>query len=377
MSDQNLFDHTKQLDVDRLRLYWGGWIIIVAMVCMLIALAMLVMLPKGNAQGGVDITAIADALARMGWIATFLTGLVATFFGVSASSSAGAQSVASSAVAANAAKAAGDAAGQAASASATAAIAARELAQSAQEVAGRAVDPEMARTIMPRMAAAPAEDIEALRQDPDAPEETLHMPLGYEQVFDRFFAAPQGARAVLNGPRIFQRAIDVAEDEAKAGVSRSSNRARVTEYLNLLGFNFSDNGKPVPFCAAGLTWAVCHAICDETGIALNDQNRLHVFRSVLPQVRSFFKPSASCKSIMDDARARGTLGSEPKPGYLVLYNWSGGTHPQHIGLVISADSDTLKTVEFNTSKAGSQDNGGAVAMKSRDRKYAIGYVRTS
>jgi hypothetical protein len=55
----------------------------------------------------------------------------------------------------------------------------------------------------------------------------------------------------------------------------------------------------------------------------------------------------------------------------------GGAAAQHVGIVESADADTLRTIEFNTS-VPNQPNGGAVARKNRDnaKKFVIGYERT-
>lgn len=357
------------MDADSFRLHWGGAIIITAMVAMLVAL--LIILGVGTDRD------VPTTLALIGGITTFLSAVVGVFFGVSASGGAAAQGAAAVA-----------AAGQAAAASSDAAAAAHEVAASARQVslsAARALDQVQMRSgdaFPPGPAGADdlEETVEVLRFDPGAPATTLAMPRGLDRLFGRIFT-PQHETDAVPGPAsgfaLFQRTIKVAQAEAAAGISRSSNRSRVTEYLALLGFGFADaGGKPVPFCAAGLTWATCRAICDATGIAYTDANRLAVFRGVLGEVGRFFKPSASCKAILDDARARGTLVSQPMPGYLVLYNWSGGSHPEHVGLVVGATDTILSTVEFNTSAAGSQSDGGAVAEKNRNRKYAIGYVRT-
>lgn len=177
----------------------------------------------------------------------------------------------------------------------------------------------------------------------------------------------------------------VAKDEALAGVSRQSNEKRITEYLNLLGLDFyDDNGRPTKYCAAGLSWAVCRAYCDmqPDQIAYNDRNRLSKLRDVTGDIRSYyFLPHAQCKAMADDGKRRDQwvqVSEKPKPGWIVFFNWSGGSHPQHVGLVQGLSANSVKTIEFNTSiDAGpNQGNGGAVAEKTRDLRYVLGYLRT-
>jgi hypothetical protein len=83
--------------------------------------------------------------------------------------------------------------------------------------------------------------------------------------------------------------------------------------------------------------AVCKAYCDANGISYSDATRLSMLRSVLGDIgKYYFKPSAGCQVIMDDARARNTFVAKsqaPKPGYLVVYNWSGHDNAEHIGIV--------------------------------------------
>ncbi len=178
-------------------------------------------------------------------------------------------------------------------------------------------------------------------------------------------------------------ALAVAGDEARANVNRADNPARVTEYLALLGLPFQQGGTPTPFCAAGLTWAVCKAYCDLNGIHYTDANRLDVLKSVLPEIgKRYFKPSASCPEIRDDARTRGTLldrSAVAQPGYLVFLNFAGNTSDAaHMGIVETVVGTTLHTIEFNTSGFSGQSHvdGGFVARKVRLPQFVVGYVRT-
>jgi hypothetical protein len=183
-----------------------------------------------------------------------------------------------------------------------------------------------------------------------------------------------------------QQLLATAGAEADVGVSRRSNRPRVTEYLNLLGLDFADeNGTPYPFCAAGISWATAKSFCDlAPAIAYSPETRLQLFRSLLQPLRTYyFRPDARCQTIQDDAQTRGLWVSEtasPKPGWLVLYNWHRQSTPQHIGIVQSADAASLHTIEFNTSPddGPNQGNGGFVARKNRQpfRWAVLGYVKT-
>ncbi|SEP31808.1 hypothetical protein SAMN04487843_11121 [Methylobacterium sp. ap11] len=76
-----------------------------------------------------------------------------------------------------------------------------------------------------------------------------------------------------------------------------------------------------------------------------EANRLAIFRSVLGDIgRHYFKPSARCQAILDDARARGSL----------------------------------HTIEFNTTAADgpNQGDGGAVSRRVRPVRFVVGYART-
>jgi hypothetical protein len=175
----------------------------------------------------------------------------------------------------------------------------------------------------------------------------------------------------------------VAGDEARANINRTDNQDRVTEYLALLGLPFAQGGIPTPFCAAGLTWATSKAYCDLNGIPYTDANRLDVLKSVLSEIsKRYFKPSAACPDILDDARNRGTLldrSAVAQPGYLVFLNFDGNTSlAAHMGIVETAVGTTLHTIEFNTSGFSGQTHvdGGFVARKVRPPQFVVGFVRT-
>lgn len=322
-----------------------------------------------------------DVVAMLGSVTTFLGLAVGILFGVNAGNSA-------RAMASDATTQLGTAAGKVADAAATAANSARQ----ATEAAARTVDSSHAAlrelTSQPRVAPAgqsassPQDNVEDLAGDPD--DVHTRMVLSAPRASDDLARSVVQLAAPVAASSLFpQTVLKVANAEADSGVSRSTNRARVTEYLKLLGFNFLDeHGIPTRFCAAGVTWATCKAYCDANGIAYTPATELATLHGVLGDIdRLYFKPSAGCQVIMNDARARGTFmpaTQTPLPGYLVFYNWEGGTHAEHIGLVEGADTSMLRTVEFNTtvSSGPNQGDGGAVSRKSRPLKFVLGYAKT-
>lgn len=107
----------------------------------------------------------------------------------------------------------------------------------------------------------------------------------------------------------------------------------------------------VPWCAIFCTWA---------------------YLTVDPQNKSFVKGSrwAYCPYIVADARA-GRHGlrttDDPLPGDLVVYDWSGDTVYDHVGLFQAwVGHDHFTAIEGNTS-AASNSNGGQVMERTRLR----------
>ena len=87
------------------------------------------------------------------------------------------------------------------------------------------------------------------------------------------------------------------------------------------------------------------------------------------------KKTAACQYLMAYAQKKEKVIPKNKGqlGDVVLFNFSGGTSPQHVGLVIKKNNDgSYLTVEGNTSAgAGSQDNGGCVAIKTRKQSQVV------
>ncbi|MDP1588327.1 MAG: CHAP domain-containing protein [Prosthecobacter sp.] len=184
--------------------------------------------------------------------------------------------------------------------------------------------------------------------------------------------------------------LEITQQFADTKVSRLTDRPLVTEFLNLLDFDFKEEGKEVPFCAAGVTYAACRAFCniDPDPSAYSKEisdKRLTLFKSRLSTIKKhYFYPSASVRVIKADAISRGTWVSptvDPLPGWLVIFSWTGGLAGNHIGIVKSATKQVLKTIEYNTSGFLTNDvnanrNGGMVAEKDRPRNASIlGFVK--
>lgn len=62
------------------------------------------------------------------------------------------------------------------------------------------------------------------------------------------------------------------------------------------------------------------------------------------------------------------------PGWLVLYNWVGGSEPEHVGIVKAVHGDYLETIEGNTGGSNPSD-GGMVAIERRPYRFTLGYAR--
>lgn len=368
-------NETNEVELARLRLgsYIVGGSILAVVLCLMVVVSI-----KGNGN-------TTDMVALLGGITTFLGAVVGVFFGVNASGSNHAQSAATAAEA-----------NQAAGKVADAARSVSESARQVSETASRSIDASHAffrdaaargfgSALTADVQAQPApfaQDVEDLAGDPD--DEHTRMVLSGSRAFEAFTRGVVHLTNAAPADILFsKRVVAVADGEAAANVSRTTNEPRVTEYLNLLGLNFLDeNGVPTRYCATGVTWATCKAYCDLNGIQYTEANRLAMLKSVLGDIgRLYFKPSAGCQSIMDDAKARGTFlpnSQTPQPGYLVFYNWSGASHAEHIGIVEGRDANGIQTVEFNTQATSgpNQGNGGAVSKKVRPLKFVLGYAKT-
>lgn len=87
------------------------------------------------------------------------------------------------------------------------------------------------------------------------------------------------------------------------------------------------------------------------------------------------KKTAACQYLMAYAQKKEKVipKTQGQLGDVVLFNFSGGASPQHVGLILKRNEDgSYLTVEGNTSAgAGSQDNGGCVAIKTRKQSQVV------
>lgn len=67
-------------------------------------------------------------------------------------------------------------------------------------------------------------------------------------------------------------------------------------------------------------------------------------------------------------------GEGVEPGWLVLYNFDGGSEPEHIGVVEQIHPTFVQAIEGNTSGTNPAD-GGMVARMQRPYSYVVGYAR--
>lgn len=88
--------------------------------------------------------------------------------------------------------------------------------------------------------------------------------------------------------------------------------------------------------------------------------------------------TANCGTLGDWAKKQGrfySYNTEPKYGDLVLFDFRGAHKKrQHVGIFVGGNGSALTTVEGNTSVT-SNDNGGAVMLRTRYRSQVVGYIR--
>lgn len=88
--------------------------------------------------------------------------------------------------------------------------------------------------------------------------------------------------------------------------------------------------------------------------------------------------TASCASVKSYAQKHGQWVTHGyRKGDLLLFNFSNGTAPKHIGLCIDATASKVTSIDGNTSAgdSGSQDNGGMVNIRTRKLATVVGAYR--
>lgn len=170
-------------------------------------------------------------------------------------------------------------------------------------------------------------------------------------------------------------------------MTRSANEDDISRMLALFDLPFKwENGKSVPFCAAGVSYVAAMVYARQAGARsfssavlrnhLGDIDRHHFYPS--PSVQDMLYVAMGKRRWLSRATAL-KHDTRPKPGWLVIFDWDADGVPDHVGLVEDAIADKLKTIEFNTAAtiAGNQVNGGAIARRERDYdRRILGFVRT-
>lgn len=133
-------------------------------------------------------------------------------------------------------------------------------------------------------------------------------------------------------------------------------------FSNITKYNIWYYGKKLkaPWCAVFLSWLITKT----TGFPWRIEN-VPFWMDYHKKYKTFITKNGKIK---------------PEKGDLVFLAFSEKNIklgiPEHIGLLIDTNNSTsVQTIEGNTSKTGSQDNGGEVCIKTRFDKNIIGYGR--
>ena len=166
------------------------------------------------------------------------------------------------------------------------------------------------------------------------------------------------------------------------GVNRVNNREKVSNFLELFNLPFEVGSKPLPFCAAGLSYAAALSYLNFWNQKIDESNQLSLLRGALSELdRYHFYPSPSVVDMYFVARGKRRwidrlASSTPKAGWLVIYDWSKNGDHDHVGIVESVSGANLRTIEFNTTSED-QKNGGAVERRTRKLDETVsGFIRT-
>jgi hypothetical protein len=168
--------------------------------------------------------------------------------------------------------------------------------------------------------------------------------------------------------------------ENYVGKNRQNARDLIDSFLTMFGSSFENHGKPVPFCAAGLSWVATTVYANQAGISDRKDRLLQPYLLEVRQRHFYPTPSvANMKTVAEIegkwvARTPATGVNVPRTGWLVVYSWEG-KRPDHVGIIDSVEPGYLNTVEFNTSDKDDRD-GGAIAMRRREiNQTVLGYIR--
>lgn len=102
------------------------------------------------------------------------------------------------------------------------------------------------------------------------------------------------------------------------------------------------------------------------------------FISWLFKNTNLIKKTASCIDMAQWFKDKGMWTDEPLPGDIVFFKFNTNSRwTNHVGIVLKVNGATLTTIEGNTSStsSGSQDNGGMVALRTRNSNNIVGFGR--
>jgi peptidoglycan hydrolase-like protein with peptidoglycan-binding domain len=111
------------------------------------------------------------------------------------------------------------------------------------------------------------------------------------------------------------------------------------------------------WCAMFVSW-----VFDQTGIPLGNiqtKNGIH-----------------HCQSAHNYYKSKGMLTTDPQPGDIVLYDWTGDGYADHIGIFkkwTTTSKTALEAYEGNTSQ-GNNSDGGKVMLRTRSRNLVKSFV---
>lgn len=127
-----------------------------------------------------------------------------------------------------------------------------------------------------------------------------------------------------------------------------SNRVRYNTWY----YGREVSGKSYPWCMVFVQWCFARA-----GVALPVK-------------------TASCGALMSAAKQAGQwVSGDYRPGDVVIYDFPGGGATDHTGIVERVTPAGVVAIEGNTSRAGSQSDGGEVCRKDRPYRQIVGAVR--
>lgn len=149
--------------------------------------------------------------------------------------------------------------------------------------------------------------------------------------------------------------------------------AHARSYLGIKEIPAGSNwGKPVPArweenfgFDTGVSWCACFA-CS----MVNDAGgHVHGECGFCPAIEGYARAKINGFDLWVPNHTEGV-----KPGWLVLYNWVGGSEPEHIGVVEKITPTHVVAIEGNTSGSNPSD-GGMVARMERPYSFTVGYAR--